>query len=984
MSSSTEAKISMAKTVISTIGSVAAAAMVVRSVARDYLPPEFQDYLFYSFRTFINKFSTHLTMVIYEFDGFRDNEIYNATQLYLASRISHDVHRLKITKNPSEKNINVAMEINEEFTDVYNGVKFTWSLVSKKTPTREYYNNEDMSGSTRTDLRFLELSFHRKHKDLALNEYLPFIINDAKTRKEQEKTLKLFTIDTKMVYSGYPTVWTPVNLDHPANFSTLAMDTDIKEKVMKDLDRFIQRREYYRKVGKAWKRGYLLYGPPGTGKSSLIAAMANYLNFDIYDLELTDIKSNSELRRLLVATANRSILVVEDIDCSVELHDRVGAGAAKALARQNQRRGYQEERKVTLSGFLNFIDGLWSSCGDERIIIFTTNKKDKLDHALLRPGRMDVHINMSYCTQCGFRLLASNYLGITEHHLFEKIEDLICKVEITPAEVAEQLLKDDDPDIALEGLIEFFDIKNNENEEAKAKAKEEELAKTKENEDTESSENEETKAKTIVSTIGSVSAAVMVVRSVARDYLPPEIRDYLFHGFRSFINQFFSQITMVIYEFDGFRENEIYNATHVYLAARFSVEIHRLKITKTASEKKINVAMEINEEFTDEYHEVKFKWSLVSKKTPTGTAHYHNNVDRSGSYRTNLRFLELTFHRKHKDLALNEYLPFIINDAKTRTQQEKTLKIFTVDAKGYSNYPTLWTPVNLDHPATFSTLAMETDVKEKVMKDLDRFIQRKEFYRKVGKAWKRGYLLYGPPGTGKSSLIAAMANYLNFDIYDLELTDVKSNADLRRLLVATANRSILVVEDIDCSVELHNRAVAQAAKLSALTNQWRGSYPSEDRKVTLSGFLNFIDGLWSSCGDERIIIFTTNRKDKLDPALLRPGRMDVHINMSYCTPCGLRLLASNYHGITEHHLFEEIEDLIREVEITPAEVAEQLLKDDDPDIALIGLIDFFDVKRKENEEAKAKEEEKLAKAKAKEEKVEEEELAKAKETRKKK
>ncbi|MFS7953528.1 putative ATPase, AAA-type, core, P-loop containing nucleoside triphosphate hydrolase [Helianthus anomalus] len=51
---------------------------------------------------------------------------------------------------------------------------------------------------------------------------------------------------------------------------------------------------------------------------------------------------------------------------------------------------------VSVSGFLNFIDGLWSSCGDQRIIVFTTNHKEKLDHALLRPGRMDVHINTSY------------------------------------------------------------------------------------------------------------------------------------------------------------------------------------------------------------------------------------------------------------------------------------------------------------------------------------------------------------------------------------------------------------------------------------------------------------------------------------------------------------------------------------------------------------------------------------------------------------
>ena len=57
-------------------------------------------------------------------------------------------------------------------------------------------------------------------------------------------------------------------------------------------------------------------------------------------------------------------------------------------------------------------------------------------------------------------------------------------------------------------------------------------------------------------------------------------------------------------------------------------------------------------------------------------------------------------------------------------------------------------------------------------------------------------------------------------------------------------------------------------------------------QFTLSGLLNMIDGLWSSCGDERIIVFTTNHKDRLDPALLRPGRMDLHVHMSYCTMDG--------------------------------------------------------------------------------------------------
>ena len=126
-------------------------------------------------------------------------------------------------------------------------------------------------------------------------------------------------------------------------------------------------------------------------------------------------------------------------------------------------------------------------------------------------------------------------------------------------------------------------------------------------------------------------------------------------------------------------------------------------------------------------------------------------------------------------------------------------------------------------------------------------------------------------------------------------------------------------------------------------------------QVTLSGFLNFIDGLWSSCGDERIIVFTTNQKDKLDPALLRPGRMDVHIRMSYCTPCGFRMLASNYlgSGITEHPLFPEIEKLIETTKVTPAEVGEQLLKNEDSEIALRSLIQFLLEKKKgESDECK--------------------------------
>ncbi|XP_042002698.1 AAA-ATPase ASD, mitochondrial-like [Salvia splendens] len=420
--------------------------------------------------------------------------------------------------------------------------------------------------------------------------------------------------------------------------------------------------------------------------------------------------------------------------------------------------------------------------------------------------------------------------------------------------------------------------------------------------------------------LGTLIAGLMFLKAILDQYLPRQLKASVDKHSQKLLNLLSPYIQITFNEFTGerFKRSDVYASIETYLSSTSAAQARRLKADSLRdSTRPVSLSMDDNEEVADEHAGVKVWWSSGMHITKNQTFSFQPMNDEK-------RFYNLRFHKKHRNFIIDTYLNHVMKEGKAIEVRNRRRKLYT-------NSGAAWTHVAFEHPATFGTLAMEPARKREVVEDLLAFSKGEAFYNKIGRAWKRGYLLHGPPGTGKSTMIAAMANLLGYDVYDLELTAVKDNTELKKLLIATSSRAVIVIEDIDCSVDLTGQRVKRREKEKENENNQvlhrMGMEENEAKssKITLSGLLNFIDGLWSACGGERIIVFTTNYVEKLDPALIRRGRMDKHIELSYCSFEGFKVLAKNYIGVEWHELFPRIERLLGEVEMTPADVAENLM-----------------------------------------------------------
>jgi chaperone BCS1 len=281
----------------------------------------------------------------------------------------------------------------------------------------------------------------------------------------------------------------------------------------------------------------------------------------------------------------------------------------------------------------------------------------------------------------------------------------------------------------------------------------------------------------------------------------------------------------------------------------------------------------------------------------------------------------------------------------------------------------------LGEEKTFDNLFFEE--KEQVLQLLDNFTTKSGKFAIKGFPYKLGLLLHGPPGTGKTSLIKAVAQHTKRHIVTISLGKIKTNQELLDSLfdmkfsvqgldtpIENAFEDVVfVMEDIDCASSIVNARTTEedlddAVKVvsTAPTKEEAESGDKlmsamvkacvEDEKkhaqrndhLNLSGLLNVLDGVIDCPG--RIVIMTTNHPEKLDPALVRPGRVNKKLLLSYMGASHVQQMIEYYSATT---LTEEASAKLAEImstsskKFTPAEVEEACAEFDDVDSILNGL-----------------------------------------------
>ena len=312
---------------------------------------------------------------------------------------------------------------------------------------------------------------------------------------------------------------------------------------------------------------------------------------------------------------------------------------------------------------------------------------------------------------------------------------------------------------------------------------------------------------------------------------------------------------------------------------------------------------------------------------------FNDNVESGEKNKTtSMKKQEYNIQIKSSKLSCSELHKYVeqITDEYEKNQKQMLSQhkyIFQFDGINTDTKNLNWKVSVFKSSTSFDNIFFEG--KAEVLQRLSDFMKEREFYKMLGKPWKIGILLTGEPGCGKTSLIRAISNFFKRSIKDVQFNRMGDIDDLEGCFncVEYDNRGmgpedvVLVAEDIDCMnfdvikkrtaeepkkdlKEQFNSFKSEEAKaiMMAITTSndiSMGPKAKSGREITLSYLLNILDGI--SNADGRIFIASTNHVEKIDPAALRPGRIDIRIDFKRASVSIVREIISHWYECYDQH-----------------------------------------------------------------------------------